>query len=293
MTFSLTNPLTANNLIDLLHTIINGLIRLSIPIAVILIIWAGVLYMTATGKPEQLKTATRALIWVILGFGILLIASGIVAIIQDFLGVTGPTVGPTPMGPSTLEALLAVLRDISGWLFSFAIIAGVAIIITAGLVYLFSGGSPERAGRALRVLLYAVIGVAVAVLAWSIINIIANFLTGKPIFGTLFTDALAAPTPITAERPANAPTGGPQTLKEVFDIMQDIVGWLFVIGIIAGVGIIILAGIVYLFSSGDPDRARTATRMLVYAIIGIAIVALAWAIVNTVGNFFVAERIVE
>ncbi len=292
MTFSLTNPLTADNLIALLYTIINGLIRLSIPIAVILIIWAAVLYMTATGKPEQLKTATRALIWVILGFGILLIASGIVAIIQDFLGVSGPMVsGQAPMGPSTLEALLEVLRDISGWLFSFAIIAGIAIIITAGLVYMFSGGSPERASRALRILLYAIIGVAIAVLAWSIINIVANFLTGKPIFATLFTDALAAP--ISAERPANAPTGGPTSLGQVFNIIQDIVGWLFVVGIIVGLGVIILAGIVYFFSGGNPDRARTATNMLLYAIIGVAIVALAWAIVNTVGNFFVAKRIVD
>lgn len=292
MTFSLTNPLTVDNLIALLQVIITGLIRLSIPIAVILIIWAGVLYMTATGKPEQLKTATRALIWVILGFGILLIASGIVSIIQDFLGVTPPDPGVDTMGPSTLEELLKVLTDISGWLFTFAIIAGVAIIITAGLVYIFSGGNTERAGRALRILLYAIIGVAIAALAWAIINIISNFLTGNPIFATLISEANANSDPLGADRPTNAPTGGPTSITEFFQLLENAVEWLFIFTVIAAVAVILAAGLMYILAGGDQDKTKRATRMFVYAIIGLIVALLVFGIVNTIGGFLAGEDLV-
>lgn len=209
MTYTLANPLTAQNFIDLLNTIIDGLIRLAIPITVIIIIWAGVLYIISAGS-DRTKTATKALTYAVLGFGIILISSGIIAIIQDFLGAgqkcsgpfgeqdgcptgyicSNPSGGTTGIceiageGPSTFEELLQVFTDISGWLFAFALVAGVAMIIVSGLAYIFARGDATRAGRALQILFYSIIGVAVAALAWSIINIVANFLTGKQIFGS-------------------------------------------------------------------------------------------------------------
>ena len=85
---------------------------------------------------------------------------------------------------------------------------------------------------------------------------------------------------------------GPTTLRAWFKIVQDVVGWLFTIAIIVGVAILIIAGIVYITSGGNTGRTGTAGKMVIYAIVGIAVAALAWAIVNLVGRFFIEHTLV-
>ncbi|MBI3335192.1 MAG: hypothetical protein HY001_01710 [Candidatus Portnoybacteria bacterium] len=318
MTYTLANPLTAQNLIDLLNTIIDGLIRLAIPITVIIIIWAGVLYIISAGS-DRIKTATNALTYAVLGFGIILISSGIIAIIQDFLGAGQQCTGASGtqgscaagylcddpdgdgtgicviqgQGPSTFEQLIKVLTDLSGWLFAFAIIAGVAMIIVSGFAYIFARGDTSRAGRALQILLYSIIGVAVAALAWSIINIVANFLTGKQIFATLFNIAVAATIPTSVTVPPNAPTGGPNTLGELLNLLSDLTGWMFTFIVVLAVGAIIVGGFMYLFSFGDSKRADTGLKTVMYAIVGIAIAGFAWALINVVGSILFGKSFIS
>lgn len=299
-TFSLPPVTCATDLIMLLHEIINGMISLAIPITVIMIIWAAVLYITSRG--ENVQKATKAVIWAALGFGLLLIASGIISVIQEFFGVPGgPTLGGTtgcgstpitPQGPTTLADVVKILTDISGWLFTFAIIAGVAMLIVGGIYYIFARGDATKTSRARTVVIYSIIGIAISALAWSIVNIVANFLTGETIFARVLYEVRAA-SPIIPTRPGNAPTGGPTSLTDVLEALVDAVGWLFVFAIVAGVGMLIVAGIIYIFGRGDAKAAQVATRMVIYAAVGIAITALAWSIVNLVGNFFVGAPLVS
>ncbi len=80
------NPLGETSEISTLaKNIINFLIKLAIPISAILIVYAGFLYITSAGNEEKIKTAQKALIWALVGFVIILIASSIPTIIQDFL----------------------------------------------------------------------------------------------------------------------------------------------------------------------------------------------------------------
>ena len=69
----------------LLSNIINFLIILAIPITAILIVYAGYLYITSAGNEDKVKTAQKTLIWTLVGFAIILIASSVPAIIQEFL----------------------------------------------------------------------------------------------------------------------------------------------------------------------------------------------------------------
>lgn len=72
------NPLKGNatDLKTLLNSIINNVI---IPIGgvvvVIMIIYAGFLYVTARGAPDKIKTAHQAILWAVVGAAILLGAS--------------------------------------------------------------------------------------------------------------------------------------------------------------------------------------------------------------------------
>lgn len=69
----------------LVSKIIDFLIYLAIPVSTILILYAGFLYLTSAGNEEKIKTAQKALIWAIVGFAVILIASSVPAIIQEFL----------------------------------------------------------------------------------------------------------------------------------------------------------------------------------------------------------------
>ena len=99
------NPLGGiNDVTTLVGSIINFLIILAIPITAILIVYAGYLYITSAGNEEKVKTAQKALIWAIIGFAIVLVASSVPTIIEKFLSgestSTAPIIYEDPELPS-------------------------------------------------------------------------------------------------------------------------------------------------------------------------------------------------
>lgn len=70
----------------------------------------------------------------------------------------------------------------------------------------------------------------------------------------------------------------------VFTFVQNVINWILIaVGIIA-VLFIIIGGIRYATSAGDPDKVKKAKNTLLYAIIGLAVALLAAVIVNLVVN---------
>lgn len=83
---NIENPLGETSDINtLVKNIINFLIILAVPITAILVVYAGFLYITSAGNDEKVKTAQKALIWAIIGFAIILVASSVPVIIEKFL----------------------------------------------------------------------------------------------------------------------------------------------------------------------------------------------------------------
>ena len=72
---------------------------------------------------------------------------------------------------------------------------------------------------------------------------------------------------------------------KIVDILNVIIG---AIGILA-VGIVILGGVQYMTSSGDAGKVKKAKDTILYGIIGLIIVALAFAIVNFVIRTVLAQ----
>ncbi len=104
---NIKNPLgETSNINTLVSNIINFLIILAIPITSILVIYAGYLYITSAGNEEKVKTAQKALIWAIVGFAIVLIASSIPSIIQEFL--SEEDLGVTDTTPNTLPESIEI-----------------------------------------------------------------------------------------------------------------------------------------------------------------------------------------
>ena len=83
----LCNPLGTDKLEDLVTSITNGLKTIAIPIAVLMIIFAGVKFLIAGGNTEMVTSARKTLTWAIVGLAIILIGTGFLSLIQDILTV--------------------------------------------------------------------------------------------------------------------------------------------------------------------------------------------------------------
>lgn len=82
------NPLEADSFTELVENIITWIVNIGISVAIIMIIYAGLLFMTAAGEEEKITKARKALIWSLIGLAVLLIGKGFVSIIKDILKVT-------------------------------------------------------------------------------------------------------------------------------------------------------------------------------------------------------------
>jgi len=77
-----------------------------------------------------------------------------------------------PIGPTSEAGILAIVDTITNWIFTIFLAAAVIFIIMAAIQFLTSGGDPGKVGSARNSLLYALIGVAVAVMAKALIALV-------------------------------------------------------------------------------------------------------------------------
>lgn len=76
---------------------------------------------------------------------------------------------------TTVTGIFNIICALLGWMFILFIILAVVFVIVAAFKYLTAGGDAEKVGTANHMLIYAVVAVAVAVLARAIPVIVANF----------------------------------------------------------------------------------------------------------------------
>ena len=82
---TLKNPLNVDNITDLLVALLNIVIIIAVPIVVFFIIYAGFLYVTARGNAEQVKKASAALTYSVIGAILIIGAFVIVEIIGNLV----------------------------------------------------------------------------------------------------------------------------------------------------------------------------------------------------------------
>lgn len=108
--------------------------------------------------------------------GGLMIAAPFLALAQAPVQVPPPTTpGPITSGQGFVDLLNVVLRWVAT---AFWILAALFVFIAA-YKYLTAGGDPEKVKSASSNLLYAVIAIAVAIMAYGLPVLVGNFLRGQ------------------------------------------------------------------------------------------------------------------
>ena len=82
------------------------------------------------------------------------------------------------MGEENIFGSTGILYKALNWIFTALIIVAAIMLIYAGFIYVTAGGDPGKVKTALNQVIYALIGVAIGVLAKGLIYMICVFVTG-------------------------------------------------------------------------------------------------------------------
>ena len=80
-----------------------------------------------------------------------------------------------------IDDFILMLKNIINFLTIIVFPIGAGVIIWGGIVIMTAGGSTERASKGRKIITTAVIGIAIALGAWLIINAIYLALTGRGV----------------------------------------------------------------------------------------------------------------
>lgn len=84
---TLPNPISATSFTQVVANITSFLIEIAIPLTAIMALVGGFQMITAAGNPEKFSAGRKTLTYAAIGFVVVLLASGVAAIIKNFLGV--------------------------------------------------------------------------------------------------------------------------------------------------------------------------------------------------------------
>jgi hypothetical protein len=91
------------------------------------------------------------------------------------------TVAPQAVGVGSLTEFYQLIKDITSWIVVFGILIGAVFIIWGGIQYMTSGGDESATGAAKQKIIAGLIGIALVLLAYGLVNVVASFLGAGPV----------------------------------------------------------------------------------------------------------------
>lgn len=174
---TLVNPLggtATNDVKDLICLFVRFLAtKLMPPVVVLMVLWASFLFLTAAGQPGKIVQARTTLMWAVIGAAILLMALPLINLV---VSTVGGTVSAQCSGTAATSSAFTVLYTLINWFAWLLGLLSVAMGLYAGFLYMTSRGEPQKVATAGKVIFYAVIGILVAIIAFSILSLTKTFL---------------------------------------------------------------------------------------------------------------------
>ena len=144
------------------------------PLAVLMTLVVGFLFLTSGGAPQRAGLAQKALLFTIAGVALLVLAPGIVVLIGDLFGDSAfkASLQASPgCQPVTTGTIVGALLKTVNWFSWLVAITSVAMGLYSGFLYITARDNPQQVQQAAKALSYVIIGIAVSVLAFSIVTI--------------------------------------------------------------------------------------------------------------------------
>ena len=75
------------------------------------------------------------------------------------------------------DDIVDILNGIKTWVSALVAVLGVIMILWGAIVYMTAGGDEEKVGKAKKTIVYGIIGIAIALIAFGIFALVEDFLT--------------------------------------------------------------------------------------------------------------------
>ena len=173
--YRLDNPLGATDSIPGLICKILSFLSSKVmpPVAVFMALYASFLLLISVGNPGKVTAARNVLLYTVVGAGIILLSVPLIALVLSIIGA-GAIVSCDQQAATT--TFMDTVIKLINWFSWFIGLLSVAVGLYAGFTYMTGRGEPQKVATASKMIVYAVIGIAVAVIAFSIITIVKGFL---------------------------------------------------------------------------------------------------------------------
>lgn len=156
-----------NSISDLLLKIVDFLMNLVIPFAVLMLVWAGFQFATAQGNPDKIEKAKKNLVWTVVGIAVILASRAIIGYITQVL--TG--------GSGADNALVLKVKSFLNEIISLLFIL-VTVYFFWGIVELVrasGSGDTKALDEGKKHMIWGIVGMAVMSGAWVIVNMLQSF----------------------------------------------------------------------------------------------------------------------
>jgi hypothetical protein len=159
------DSLVSKTIVEQIAGIFDFVIFLLALAAVVVVIFNAALLFIAEGNPDEFKTHTRAIVYACLGLVIIALTHPLTkAVLGVGLGVTAPS-GPNLSADFWKEAV-----GVTNFLLGFVGAAAMILAIWAGFRWMTAGDDEEAVASSRKILINALIGIAVVVSSYTIVN---------------------------------------------------------------------------------------------------------------------------
>lgn len=156
---------TIDQIVSILITFAEAVIT---PLSALAVMIAAFLYITAGGSEERVTKGHRALTYGVVGIAIVLSARFLKDVV---IGVAG--------GATRAENFAIFLQGVVQAFGTVLMGISVLAVLFAAFLFITGGGNPDKVTAARRTLTFALVGVAVALLAFAVPALVSNVI-GKP-----------------------------------------------------------------------------------------------------------------
>lgn len=144
------------------------------PVAVLMTLVVGFLYLASQGDPKKITSANTILLFTVLGITVVLLSPGIVSLVSSIFG--GSLSSASCGASATTSIITEAIVNLVNWMAWFITVISVAVGLYAAFLYLTAVGNAEQFAKANKVLIFAIIGIVISILAFSIISIVNIFI---------------------------------------------------------------------------------------------------------------------
>lgn len=107
--------------------------------------------------------------------GFLLMPTILLAVILPTGTATGTGGRATPI--TTLDDILTLIGKVGDWISAIVLALAIIFILVSAFQFLTAAGSPEKITSARQMLIYALVAVAIAVVAWGLPDLVTSLVT--------------------------------------------------------------------------------------------------------------------